>query len=64
MEMKGRLSVTLREAYELAEENDGAPGIDGVTLTKPIAWDEMQEENLTVDECDEFWRRTTASLRT
>ena len=23
---------TLREAYELAEENDGAPGIDGVTF--------------------------------
>ena len=23
---------TLREAYELAEENDGAPGVDGVTF--------------------------------
>jgi hypothetical protein len=23
---------TLREAYELAEENDGAPGVDGVTI--------------------------------
>src|SRR5262250_1233424 len=51
---------TLRAAYEKAKENDGAPGIDGVTFE---AIEEKGVESFLEQIRDELTRRTYVPLR-
>ena len=51
---------TLRAAYEMAKENDGAPGIDGVTFE---AIEEQGVEGFLEQMRDELTQRTYVPLR-
>jgi RNA-directed DNA polymerase len=50
---------TLRQAYALAKENDGAPGVDGVTFE---AIEAQGEEAYGLDRCRYRTRNRDAAL--